>query len=76
MVRKIPVLLTLPEKPIAVAKESKAFRQRIKELAIAKHRELFSMESRRAEEGKAEDETTRQEEFETQGDYWQKVKGR
>jgi len=74
--RKVPVLITLSEE--VAPKEKRAIIERVKELNIAKHKERFSIDALKASKGDEleEDKTTRQEEFDQEGDYWTKVKGK
>ena len=69
--RKIPVLAILPEENLP--KERKAFRERVKDLSLARPKELFNMEGFKKERVK-EDKATRQDEFDQEFDYWTKVK--
>lgn len=74
--RKVPVLLTLSED--VAPREKKAFLDRVKELNLAKHKERFNLEVLKVRRGNdlEEDKLTRQEEFDQEGDYWTKVKGK
>jgi len=72
MVRKIPVLLTLTENVQAVQKPGKTFFSRIKDLNLARSKEIFSIDSLR-QGAITEDKTTRKEEFDKETDYWDKV---
>lgn len=72
---KIPVLVTLPEQPLVPREAKKALREKVKDLTLAKRKELFNMEALKKERLK-EDKATRQEEFEDEPNYWRKVKGK
>lgn len=72
---KIPVLATLSEQPPAHREAKKAFRERVKDLTLAKSKELLTMEALKKERPK-EDKAARQEEFEEEPNYWHKVKGK
>jgi len=74
--RKVPVLVALSEE--ATPREKRAIMDRVKELNIAKHKERFNIDALKVRKGEKmeEDKLTRQEEFDQEGDYWTKVKGK
>ena len=74
--RKVPVLATLSEEDMPGQK--KAISERIKELNLVRHKELFNIAMLKSRKGDRleEDKLTRQEEFDQEGDYWTTVKGK
>lgn len=72
MVRKIPVLLTLTESAPVTQKSNKSFFARIKDLNLAQHKEIFSIDALKPSTI-TEDKATRKEEFDKESDYWDKV---
>lgn len=73
---KVPVLLTLSTEP--ALRQKKSIFKRVKELNLAKHKERFSIETFKAKRSfnVEDDKLTRQEEFDQEGDYWTRVKGK
>lgn len=80
-VRKAPVLLALQEESLSVPVPKKAFLGRIKELKTAKRKEILSIENIenlkvKMASAEPEENLTRQEEFDQEPDYWDKVKSK
>jgi len=72
VVRKIPVLLTLTENIQVPQKRRKTLLSRVKDLNLARHKEIFNLASLKSETI-SEDKTTRKEAFDKESDYWDKV---
>ncbi|NQU82469.1 MAG: hypothetical protein HQ539_00775 [Parcubacteria group bacterium] len=70
--RKMPVLLTLTAEVPVSPKKRKPLFSRVKELNLARHKEILSIDNFKREKV-SEDKVSKQQEFEKDSDYWNKV---